>query len=75
MKLIRLVIIMLVTATLAALAQDVSYTSNVNQHSGVFTGVFTGYQAGTPISPPPPGTCNGTIDLSTGCMQPMLGGL
>lgn len=23
----------------------------------------------------PPGTCTGTIDLSTGCVQPMLGGL
>ena len=24
---------------------------------------------------PPVVTCNGTIDLSTGCVQPMLGGL
>jgi len=24
---------------------------------------------------PPPSSCNGTIDLSTGCVQPMLGGL
>lgn len=24
---------------------------------------------------PPPPTCDGTIDLSTGCVQPMLGGL
>jgi hypothetical protein len=25
------------------------------------------------VTPPP--TCDGTIDLSTGCVQPMLGGL
>lgn len=25
--------------------------------------------------PSPPGACNGTVDLSTGCPQPMLGGL
>jgi len=26
---------------------------------------------GTPVGP----TCNGTIDLSSGCVQPMFGGL
>ena len=25
-------------------------------------------------SPPPPVTCDGTVDLSSGCAQPMLGG-
>lgn len=27
------------------------------------------------IAAAPPGSCDGTIDTSTGCVQPMLGGL
>jgi hypothetical protein len=34
---------------------------------------LTTLKVGGPISHGPPPACDGTIDLSTGCTQPMLG--
>jgi hypothetical protein len=40
-------------------------------YAGNFQLLHVGSSGGSGVAP----TCNGTIDLSTGCAQPMLGGL
>jgi hypothetical protein len=40
-------------------------------YAGNFQLLHVGSTGGSGVAP----TCNGTIDLSTGCVQPMLGGL
>ena len=60
-------------------ASDGVNNGSVIGHDGIYSGQAIGGANGisspSVTAAPPPTGCSGTIDLSTGCIQPMLGGL
>ena len=67
----------ILTAVLAlALASAPVAAQTINQNIGGGIGfTFDGGISGKGGGSGPPPTCNGTINLSSGCAMPMLGGL
>lgn len=69
---IALIFILAASMAAAQLAGPVGNNSGPRFNKWDQMGMGLGGTSSTGVAPP---TCDGTIDLSTGCVQPMLGGL